>query len=88
MIPWRPHATYGRNVSGVYTYLPMPRGTQCLLQGPIRNGSMMTAPKDPFQMGSQLKDHPKQTIFLLYWASVEIVSQHKGLWTLEVGKVS
>lgn len=39
-------------------------------------------------MGSQLKDHPKQTIFLLYWASVEIVSQHKGLWTLEVGKVS
>ena len=30
-VPQRPHTAYGRNLSGVYTDLPMPRGTQCLL---------------------------------------------------------
>ena len=30
-VPWWPHTAYGRN-------LPMPRGTQCLPQGPTRNG--------------------------------------------------
>ena len=33
-----PHMVYGRSLLGVYTDLPMPRGTQCLLQGPTRNG--------------------------------------------------
>ena len=37
-VPWWPHMAYGRNLSGVYTDLPMPRGTQCLLQEPTRNG--------------------------------------------------
>ena len=38
VVPRRPHSAYGRNLSGVYTDLPMPRGTQCLLRGPTRNG--------------------------------------------------
>ena len=38
VVPWRPHTAYGRNLSGVYTDLPMPRGTQHLLRGPTRNG--------------------------------------------------
>ena len=29
---------YGRNLLGVYTDLPMPKGTQRLLLGPARNG--------------------------------------------------
>ena len=33
-----PHTAYGRNLSGVYTDLPMPRGTQWLLWEPTRNG--------------------------------------------------
>ena len=38
-VPWWSHtAFYGRNLSGVYTDLPMPRGTQCLLQERTRNG--------------------------------------------------
>ena len=28
VVPQRPHMAYGRNLSGVYTDLPMPRGTQ------------------------------------------------------------
>ena len=40
-VPWWPHMAYGRNLSGVYTDLPMPRGTQCLLWGPSRNGKSM-----------------------------------------------
>ena len=38
VVPWWPHMAYGRNLSGVYTDLLMPRDTQCLLQGPTRNG--------------------------------------------------
>ena len=38
VVPQRPHTAYGRNLSGVYTDLPMPRGTQHLLQEPTRNG--------------------------------------------------
>ena len=30
-LPWWPHIAYGRNLLGVYTNLPMPRGTKCLL---------------------------------------------------------
>ena len=30
-VPRLPHTAYGRNLLGVYTDLPMPRGTQCLL---------------------------------------------------------
>ena len=37
-VPWWPHTAYGRNLSEVYTDLPMPRGTQCLLLGLTRNG--------------------------------------------------
>ena len=33
-----PHKAYGRNLSGVYTDLPMPRGNQCLLRELTRNG--------------------------------------------------
>ena len=40
-VPWRSHTAYGRNLSGVYTDLPMPRGTQCLLREPTRNGQSM-----------------------------------------------
>ena len=40
-VPWWPHTTYGRNLSGVYTNLPMPRGTQYLLRGLARNGQSM-----------------------------------------------
>ena len=38
MVQQRSHTTYGRNLSGVYTDMPMPRGTQGLLQEPTRNG--------------------------------------------------
>ena len=37
-VPRWSHMAYGRNLLGVYTDLPMPRGTQRLLQGPTRNG--------------------------------------------------
>ena len=37
------HTAYGRNMSGVYTDLPMPRGPQHLLWGPTRNGQSMWA---------------------------------------------
>ena len=37
-VPWWSHTAYGRNLSGIYTNLPMPRGTQCLLLEPTRNG--------------------------------------------------
>ena len=37
-VPWWSHMAYGRNVLGVYTDMPMPRGTQCLLWEPTRNG--------------------------------------------------
>ena len=37
-VPRWPHMAYGRNLSGVYTDLPMPRSTQRILQGPTRNG--------------------------------------------------
>ena len=30
-VPRWPHTAYGRNLSGVYTNMPMPKGTQCLL---------------------------------------------------------
>ena len=40
-VPWWPHTAYGRNLSGVCTDLRMPRGTQCLLRGPTRNGKIM-----------------------------------------------
>ena len=32
------HTAYGRNLSGVYIDMPMPRGTQWLLWEPTRNG--------------------------------------------------
>ena len=37
-VPRWSHTAYGRNLSGRYSDLPMPRGTQCLLQEPTRNG--------------------------------------------------
>ena len=37
-VPRWSHRAYGRNLSGRYTDLPMPRGTQCLLREPTRNG--------------------------------------------------
>ena len=37
-VPWLSHTVYARNLSGVYTDLPMSRGTQCLLREPTRNG--------------------------------------------------
>ena len=37
-VPQWSHTAYGRNLSGHYTDLPMPRGTQCLLREPTRNG--------------------------------------------------
>ena len=37
-VPRWSHMAFGRNLSGVYTDLPMPRGTQCLLREPTRNG--------------------------------------------------
>ena len=40
-VPWWPHTAYGRNLSGVYTDLPMLRGTQCLLRGSTRNGQIV-----------------------------------------------
>ena len=40
-VPWWPHTAYGRNLSAVYTNLPMPRGTQYLLRGLARNGQSM-----------------------------------------------
>ena len=40
-VPRWSHTVYGRNLSGVYTNLPMPRGTQCLLQEQIRNGQIV-----------------------------------------------
>ena len=39
--PWWPHTAYGRKLLGVYTDLPMPRGTQSLLWGTTRNGQSM-----------------------------------------------
>ena len=46
-VPRQPHTTYGKNLSGVYTNLPMPRGTQCLLREPTRNGQTC-GPNSPF----------------------------------------
>ena len=44
VVPQWSHRAYGRNLSGVYTDLPMPRGTQCLLREPTRNAqSVWTA---------------------------------------------
>ena len=40
-VPQWSHTAYGRNLSGGYTDLPMPRGTQCLLWEPTRNGQSM-----------------------------------------------
>ena len=40
-VPRWSHTAYGRNLSGSYSDLPMPRGTQCLLQEPTRNGQSM-----------------------------------------------
>ena len=44
-VPWWYHKAYGRNLLGVgrgaYTDLPMPRGTQCLLQESTRNGQSL-----------------------------------------------
>ena len=37
-VPQWSHRAYGRNLLGVYTDLPMPRGTQCLFREPTRNG--------------------------------------------------
>ena len=37
-IPQWSHIAYGRNLLGVYTDLPVPRGTQHLLLGSTRNG--------------------------------------------------
>ena len=37
-VPRWSHMAYGRNLSGVYADLPMPRDTQCLLQEPTKNG--------------------------------------------------
>ena len=37
-VPGWPHMAYGRNLSGVYTNPPMPRGTQHLLWGLTSNG--------------------------------------------------
>ena len=37
-VPLWSHMAYGRNLSGVYTDMPLPRGTQCLLREPTRNG--------------------------------------------------
>ena len=41
VVPRWPHTAYGRNLLGVYTYLPMPRGTLCFLWRPTRNGQSM-----------------------------------------------
>ena len=38
--PWS-HTAYGTNLSGAYTNLPMPRGTQHLHWEPTRNGDIM-----------------------------------------------
>ena len=38
VVPRWSYMAYGKNLSGVYTDLPMPRGTQCLLREPTRNG--------------------------------------------------
>ena len=38
VVPRWSQMAYGRNPLGVYTDLPMPRGTQCLLQELTRNG--------------------------------------------------
>ena len=40
-VPQWPHMAYGRNLSEVYTDLPVPRGTKHLLRGPTRNGQSM-----------------------------------------------
>ena len=40
-VPQWSHMAYGRNLSGDYTDLPMPRGTQCLLWELTRNGQSM-----------------------------------------------
>ena len=40
-VPRWSHKAYCRNLSGVYTDLPMPRGTQCLLRELTRNGQSM-----------------------------------------------
>ena len=37
-VPRLPHKAYGKNLSGVYIDLPVPRGNQRLLWEPIRNG--------------------------------------------------
>ena len=41
VVPWWPHMAYGRNLSGVYIDLPVPRGTQRLFLGLIRCGQIV-----------------------------------------------
>ena len=41
VVPRWSYMAYGKNLSGVYTDLPMPRGTQCLLRGSTRNGQIV-----------------------------------------------
>ena len=42
-VPWWPQTAYSRNLSGVYTNLPMPKVTQRLLREPTINGQSVRA---------------------------------------------
>ena len=48
-VPRRPHKAYGRNLSGVYTNLPVPRGNQCLLREPPEMDKSC-GPNSPFSV--------------------------------------
>ena len=43
VVPWQPHTAYGRYLLGVYTDLPMSRGTHGFFGGPARNGKSVWA---------------------------------------------
>ena len=45
-----PHTAYGRNLSGVYSDLPMPRGTQCLSFGDWSEMGKACGPNSPFSV--------------------------------------
>ena len=49
-VPRLPHTAYGRNLLGVYTDLPMPRGTQCLSFGDWSEMGKACGPNSPFSV--------------------------------------
>ena len=82
-VPQWPHTAYGRNLSGVYSDLPMPRGTQCLSLGDWPEMGKACGLNSPFLVKlPSLFDH-----FLTSWELelLNYLSDHRlsrDLWSM------